>query len=276
MTDLYAVFGNPISQTKSPYIHSLFATQSGQQLQYQAILGDLENFEQQVKQFFANGGKGCNVTVPFKERAFAMADRVSERAKLAGAANTLKLLHDGGLLADNTDGAGLVADLELNHVDLKDANVLLIGAGGAARGVIKPLIDAGIKTLTLCNRTVTKAKTLAEHFSEIAEIQVVELQHQPSQPYDLIINSTSASLERRLPGIDTSLIHAKVAVYDMVYGRKPTVFMEWAQANGALRVQDGLGMLVAQAAESFAIWRGLRPGVRKVLRELRRSAQGIG
>jgi len=272
--DQYVVFGNPIAQSKSPFIHTLFARQAAQRMNYEAQLVPLEAFRAAADQFFAQGGRGCNITVPFKEQAFAYADQLTERAQLAGAVNTLKKLDDGGILGDNTDGEGLVQDLLRHHVVLKEKRILLVGAGGAARGVILPLLAQQPASLTITNRTLTKAVELADLFASYGEVSALAMDNlSPSQPYDLIINSTSASLSQSLPGIPETLIHPDVVCYDMVYGQEQTTFNQWAAALGARQVIDGLGMLVGQAAESFLLWRGIRPGTEQVLRELRRSLQ---
>ncbi|MDO6707756.1 shikimate dehydrogenase [Photobacterium sp. 1_MG-2023] len=272
--DQYVVFGNPIAQSKSPFIHTLFARQTAQYMNYEAQLVPLEAFRDAADQFFAQGGRGCNITVPFKEQAFAYANQLTERAQLAGAVNTLKKLDDGGILGDNTDGEGLVQDLLRHHVGLKEKRILLVGAGGAARGVILPLLAQHPASLTITNRTLAKAVELADLFAPHGEVSALALDNLPEpQPYDLIINSTSASLSQSLPGIPEALIHPDVVCYDMVYRQTQTTFNQWAAQLGASQVIDGLGMLVGQAAESFLLWRGIRPGTEQVLRELRRSLQ---
>ncbi len=268
--DKYAVFGNPVHHSKSPFIHTLFAKQTQQQMTYEAIEAPLDEFATTVKAFMANGGKGCNVTVPFKEQAYAMASVLSERAKLAGAVNTLKVLDDGGLMGDNTDGAGLVADLHLNNISLSGARILLLGAGGAARGTILPLLQQQPEKIDIANRTVSKAETLAQLFADYGKVAPIALAD-VCDYYDVVINSTSASLSGELPPVCQQLNVAGAAVYDMAYGKQPTVFVEWAKQSGAVKAIDGLGMLVAQAAESFTVWRGIRPGMRQVLRELNRN-----
>lgn len=268
--DKYAVFGNPISHSKSPFIHTLFAKQTQQQMSYEAIEAPVGGFEESVKAFFANGGRGCNVTLPFKENAFAMVSLLSERAKLAGAVNTLKLLDDGAILGDNTDGAGLVADLHLNGVSLSEKRILMIGAGGAARGAVQPLLEQAPACLHIANRTVNKAETLAELFAEYGDIKALSSDEVEGY-YDVVINSTSASLSGELPPVCNKLDVKEAAVYDMAYGKEPTVFVNWAKEHGAHKAIDGLGMLVAQAAESFTIWRGIRPSAKQVLRELNKN-----
>ncbi|MEE1675945.1 shikimate dehydrogenase [Agarivorans aestuarii] len=268
--DLYAVFGNPISQSKSPFIHTLFARQTQQELSYTAKEPADDGFVEALANFWQQGGKGCNVTAPFKEQAFKAAQQHTERALLAGAVNTLKLTDDGLILGDNTDGAGLVADLIANFGELKDLRVLLLGAGGAARGVIRPLLDEQVSELVIVNRTVAKAEALAERFSEFGKISSSSFEDLSGQ-FDIVINSTSAGLKGQLPPLKAELIQANTCCYDMTYSADVTAFNAWASEQGAAKVVDGLGMLVGQAAESFAVWRGIRPGSRQVLRELRRN-----
>ena len=269
--DLYAVFGNPVSHSKSPLIHSLFAEQTAQQLSYQAIVAPLDGFAPALQQFFAAGGKGCNVTVPFKEQTFALATQLTARAQLAGAVNTLTLTTQGEWLGDNTDGVGLVSDLQ-RYLDLTDKRVLLLGAGGAARGVVGPLLAENIAQLVIANRTPAKAQTLVDIFTAAAEygsmLSACEFSELKGS-FDIIINATSASLAGTIPPINASLIHTETLCYDMMYGAQQTAFNHWAEQQGAGLAIDGLGMLVGQAAESFAIWRGVKPAVEPVLAQLR-------
>lgn len=267
--DKYAVFGNPIAHSKSPLIHTEFAKQTEQKLQYTAIKADIGGFAEAVNAFRQQGGKGCNVTVPFKEDAFKLADKISERAQLAEAVNTLILNDDGSISADNTDGAGLVSDLK-NHNAPLSGRILLIGAGGAARGVIKPLLDCTPEQLVIFNRTQSKAELLAEHFSEFGNISAMDSQQLADcAGFDLVINSTSASLSEQLPQVPTNIFKVGGFAYDMAYGNKPTVFVNWALENGCQQALDGLGMLVGQAAVSFEIWRGVKPAEDKVIKQLR-------
>ncbi|WP_428774001.1 shikimate dehydrogenase [Vibrio sp.] len=271
--DHYAVFGNPIGHSKSPFIHTLFARQTNQAMHYTAELAPVGGFVTAVSEFFASGGKGCNVTVPFKEVACEFATRLTERARLAGAVNTLKKLDDGEILGDNTDGEGLVQDLLLHQVALQGARILLIGAGGAARGVIKPLLDQQPASITITNRTFSKAEQLAQIFSKHGPVDALPMQSVYGG-YDVIINSTSASLDGKLPEISSSIFRAGGVAYDMMYGKGQTVFNHWALENGCAHAYDGLGMLVGQAAESFMLWRGLRPGTKQILREMRKNLEG--
>ncbi|MDV7105744.1 shikimate dehydrogenase [Vibrio sp. TH_r3] len=272
--DKYVVFGNPISQSKSPFIHTLFARQTMQKMQYSKCEPEENGFLAAVTAFFEQGGRGCNVTAPFKEEAYQFADRLTERAKLAGAVNTLKKLDDGEIIGDNTDGEGLVQNLLQYQVSLKDSRILLLGAGGAARGVIKPLLDQQPYQLTLVNRTVEKAEQLAEIFMPFGKINV-EHMDRVNAPFDLVINSTSASLYKQLPDVSSSIFSPTTTAYDMSYGAGMTVFNQWARNNGVAQAYDGLGMLVGQAAESFMLWRGLRPGTKQILRELRKNLEGL-
>lgn len=272
--DKYAVFGNPISQSKSPFIHTLFARQTNQNLEYTAKTAPPEEFAAAAEAFFAEGGKGCNITAPFKEQAFQFADRLTERAKLAGAVNTLKKLDDGEIIGDTTDGAGLVQDLLAMQVELKDARILLIGAGGAARGVIQPLLEQNPQQLVITNRTYSKAQQLAEMFESFGNISAAPMDN-VGQAYDVVINASSSGLHGDLPAISADIFDANSTCYDMVYGKGVTRFNQWALDNGAAKAFDGLGMLVGQAAESFMLWRGLRPGTKQILRELRKNLEGL-
>ncbi|WP_261816299.1 shikimate dehydrogenase [Vibrio gallicus] len=275
LIDQYAVFGNPIQQSKSPFIHTLFARQTNQSLRYTAKQPLPGEFQQAVVQFFnEQGGKGCNVTAPFKHDAYTFADRLTERAKLAGAVNTLKKLDDGEIIGDNTDGEGLVQDLLQYQVSLEGARILIIGAGGAVRGVLKPLLDNNPASIIIANRTFAKAEVLAGEFKEYGNISAQSLDN-VDQAFDVVINSTSAGLSGELPQISPAIFSATTVSYDMIYGSGNTHFNEWALANGAAKAYDGLGMLVGQAAESFMLWRGIRPGARQVLRELRKNLEGV-
>jgi len=270
--DLYAVVGHPISHSKSPRIHSLFASQTGEAVEYTAIQAPLDDFAGTVREFFDRGGQGLNVTVPFKEQAWQLADQRTERAENAGAANTLYRDDQGRLTADNTDGVGLVRDLTVNHrVPLAGARILVLGAGGAVRGVLGPILVEQPAALTIANRTPAKAETLAQLFAPVAsgaDVTAVGFD-QPDQPYDVIINGTSASLQGDLPPLSATVIGSDTVVYDMMYSLQTTPFNQWALDLGARRVFDGLGMLVEQAAESFRIWRGVRPDAAPVIEVLR-------
>lgn len=269
--DQYVVFGNPIGHSKSPLIHRLFADQTGQQLEYNTLLAPLDDFTDCARGFFKQG-RGANVTVPFKEEAYRMVDSLTARARRAGAVNTLIKLADGSLQGDNTDGAGLVRDLTVNAgVQLSGKRILLLGAGGAVRGVLEPLLAHNPTSLVIANRTVEKAECLAREFAVQGPVAASGFTWL-KEPVDLIINATSASLAGELPSISPSLIEpGKTVCYDMMYGKEPTPFCQWAAEHGAAQVLDGLGMLAEQAAEAFFIWRGVRPDTGPVLDELRRQ-----
>jgi shikimate dehydrogenase len=271
MTDRYVVIGHPIAHSKSPAIHQAFAAQTGQELRYDTLLSPLDDFAGTWQAFRAAGGCGANVTVPFKEEAWALCQQLSHRARLAGAVNTLSLTATGELLGDNTDGLGLVQDICVNAGwSLANKRVLLLGAGGAARGVIQPLLAAGVSTLWIANRSVEKAQTLAALFAQEGAVQALALADlsQVHEPVDVIINATSASLHGERLALPGSLVHADTVAYDMMYGRD-TAFLQWAREHGVQHRRDGLGMLVEQAAEAFFIWRGVRPHTQEILRALR-------
>jgi len=272
MTDRYAVIGNPIEHSRSPEIHAAFAAQTGQDMRYERILGDLEEFESDVADFFAAGGRGLNVTVPFKERAFQLADELSERAQSAGAVNTLIPLADGRLRGDNTDGVGLVRDLGCNHrFDFAGARILLLGAGGASRGVLRPLLAEAPEVLVVANRTAAKAEALASDMALLGPVEGCGLDALAGRQFDLIINATAAGLDDEVPPIPDDCLAPGGWSYDMMYGRAPTAFVRWATAHGAVKSLDGLGMLVEQAAESFYLWRGVQPLTDTVIATLRRG-----
>ncbi len=275
--DRYGVFGNPIGHSKSPQIHRQFAEQTGQSLTYEPLLAPLDDFSGFARAFFSTGGMGANVTVPFKEQAFALADQLSVRARRAGAVNTLKQLTDGTLLGDNTDGAGLVRDLLQNAgINLQGQRILLLGAGGAVRGVLEPLLAEQPVALIIANRTVEKAEQLAHEFADLGPV-VASGFDWLDQPVDLIINGTSASLGGEVPPLAASLIKpGHTRCYDMMYGRELTPFNRWAGGLGALQTLDGLGMLVEQAAEAFFLWRGVRPQTAAVRDSLRQQLTAVG
>jgi shikimate dehydrogenase len=272
MSDLYAVMGNPINHSKSPQIHSAFAEQTEQDLIYSAILVPLEKFKEEADNFFRTG-MGLNVTVPFKEDAWQYADTYSSRALRAGAVNTLIKKEDGSIHADNTDGIGMVRDITFNNgCAIKGKRVLVLGAGGAVRGILEPVLEEKPEEVVIANRTVSKAQALAEDFSDIGKISGCGFD-QVEGEFDLIINGTSASLSGDLPPIPESVIHAHTTCYDMMYGAEPTVFNQWAAGLNAGATLDGLGMLVEQAAESFKAWRGVRPESATVIQSMREALQ---
>ncbi|WCN07475.1 shikimate dehydrogenase [Marinomonas mediterranea] len=264
--DQYVVVGNPIAHSKSPAIHAEFAKQTDQSVYYGTLLGEEERFEAQVRDFFSEGGKGMNVTVPFKERAFAMCDVLSKRAELAGAVNTLMLGKNGEIYGDNTDGAGMVRDIvHVLNQPLKGKRILIIGAGGAVRGVLEPVLAQAPLSVTVANRTVSKAEALGKIFDCVASsFDALE------GTFDVIINGSSASLSGQLPPLKDELVGAHTWCYDMMYGKEPTVFLKWAETLGA-KGADGLGMLVGQAAEAFFVWRHVRPEQAPVIEQLRRE-----
>lgn len=272
--DSYGVMGNPIGHSRSPQIHAQFARQTGQHLTYEAILVDLGGLEQAVGNFQGSGGKGLNITVPFKEDAFRLVDDLSLRAKRAQAVNTIKIREDGSLLGENTDGVGLVRDLTDNlKFPIKDKNILVLGAGGAVRGVLAPLLSNDPVKLILANRTVSKAEALAISFGDLGVVAASSFERL-SGPFDLIINGTAASLAGELPPLPDGLVTSDTLCYDMMYSAEPTPFMLWGSAQGAGRVADGLGMLVEQAAESFKIWRGAEPDTGSVIAAIRAELSG--
>ncbi|MDX6917340.1 shikimate dehydrogenase [Pectobacterium carotovorum] len=260
----FAVFGNPIAHSKSPRIHELFAAQTGITLTYERILAPLDDFERMLRQYFLDGAGGANVTAPFKERAFAEADERSECAALAGAVNTLKRLSDGRLFGDNTDGIGLLSDLQRLALVKPSDRVLLVGAGGAARGVIQPLLAYGC-TVVLTNRTFSKADELVKVFSGIGDIKAVALDDLHGQSFDLIINATSSGMYDSIPNLPPELISPETGCYDMFYLPQLTPFLSWCVQHGAIRYADGLGMLVGQAAHAFKLWHGVMPDVEPVI-----------
>ena len=265
MTDRYAVFGHPIAHSKSPQIHAAFARQTGQDMTYEAILAPLDGFAECVAQFIAAGGRGANVTVPFKEEAFKLATRLSPRAQRAGAVNTLKFDAED-IVGDNTDGAGLVADITRNlNCSLTEKHILLLGAGGAARGVIEPLLDQQPAALVVANRTVSRAQELAELFGHGITACSFEA---ADGPFDIVINATAASLAGELPPLSPRIFTDNSLAYDMMYGRD-TPFLSFARTHGATATSDGLGMLIEQAAEAFFVWRGERPETAAVIAALR-------
>jgi len=267
MTDRYAVFGHPIAHSKSPRIHAEFARQTGQDLSYEAILAPLDGFAAAVQAFRAADGKGANVTVPFKEQAFELATRRTARAEAAGAVNTLKF-EDDEILGDNTDGAGLVADLTRNlSLSLAGRRILLLGAGGAGRGVVLPLLGERPASLFIANRTADKALALARRFAAAGPVEGGGFEALPGRQFDLVINATAASLAGELPPLPDEVFAPGALAYDMMYGQD-TPFLAFARAHGA-RVADGLGMLVEQAAEAFLLWRGVRPATAPVIALLR-------
>jgi len=263
----YAVIGQPVAHSKSPEIHARFAAQTGQQMVYERLAPPLDGFAQTVHDFRRKGGRGANVTLPFKLEAHHLATVLSARAQAAGAVNTLKFDGDA-IYGDNTDGIGLVTDIVDNAgIELAGSSILLLGAGGAARGVILPLLERAPARLVVANRTPARAIELARRFESQGPIAARDFAGLHT-PFDVIINATSASLEAEVPPLPDAVFQSGTFSYDMMYAAQPTVFMRFAAARGA-RARDGLGMLVEQAAESFFLWRGVRPATAPVLAELR-------
>lgn len=269
----FAVFGNPIAHSKSPRIHALFANQTGIEHTYGTVLAPRDEFEPYLDTFFAGGAQGANITTPFKEQAFAKADELTERAAMAGAVNTLKKLNNGRLLGDNTDGIGMLSDLiRLNMLNEND-RVLLVGAGGAARGVILPLLSHHCQ-VTLVNRTYSRAEHLCELFKGKGEIRAVPMNGLDNEKFDLIINATASGIQGEIPDLPSSLLAANPHIYDMYYQLGATPFISWAQAHGVSACSDGLGMLVGQAAHAFYLWHGVMPDIEPVLKQLKQDLRG--
>ncbi len=272
--DQYVVIGNPVAHSKSPAIHAQFAAQTGESIAYERLAAPLDDFAACVQHFMQSGGRGANVTVPFKLEAFALATQLTPRAQAAGAVNTLSF-EDGRIVGDNTDGVGLVRDIVHNAgVVLEGRRILLLGAGGAARGVVMPLLAERPQQLVVANRTFARAQELVQSFPAAASVLKAAAFDDLSGQFDVIINATSASLSADLPAVPATLFGPQVFVYDMMYAATPTVFMQWAAQHGAC-VRDGLGMLVEQAAESFFVWRGARPDTAPVYAALRAQLAGV-
>ena len=270
MTDRYAVTGNPVAHSKSPWIHTEFARQTHQDMAYERIEAPLDGFARTLDEFRAAGGRGTNVTLPFKQEAFAYVTEASDRARDAGAVNTFKFDH-AHVQGDNTDGVGLVNDIRKNlGWEIKDRRVLLVGAGGAARGVIGPLLALHPRIVAITNRTFSKAEGIALHFAAAGNVKVIAQADLPGHQFDIIINATAASLENKLPMVPCGAFAESSLAYDMMYGRPITPFLALAQQAGAI-VADGLGMLVEQAAEAFLLWHGVRPDTGPVLQQIRHS-----
>ncbi|WP_219096353.1 shikimate dehydrogenase [Pseudomonas sp. UMAB-40] len=268
--DRYVVIGNPIGHSKSPLLHIVFAQQTAQHMEYGALLSPLDDFAGCAARFF-QGGLGANVTVPFKEEAYQLVSKLTDRALRAGAVNTISKLADGSLLGDNTDGAGLLRDLRHAGVSIEGKRILLLGAGGAARGSLEPLLAEHPAAVVIGNRTIEKAEALAMQFADLGPVTASRFESL-HEPFDLIINATSASLNGTMPPIKECLIApGRTVCYDMMYGKDATVFCRWAIENHAALQMDGLGMLVEQAAEAFYLWRGVRPQTAPVQEQIRRK-----
>ena len=272
--DKYAVFGNPIKQSRSPAIHAAFAAQCGESIQYRAVRVEEGGFAGAARRFFDNGGRGLNVTVPFKQDAFAFADRHSDRARRAGAVNTLSLAEDGAIEGDNTDGIGMLRDMVANlGWVVQGRRLLVIGAGGAVRGVLAPLLRERPRDVLIVNRTAARARDLADAFADLGAVEGGGLDLIGERQFDLVINASSAGLSGEMPDLPATLLTERSCCYDMLYGAERTPFMRWAAHHAAWAVADGLGMLVEQAAESFYIWRHFRPETRPVINQIRLSME---
>jgi shikimate dehydrogenase len=268
--DKYAVIGNPIKHSRSPEIHAAFARQTDEAIEYGRILGSLEDFAGDVRRFLAEGGRGLNVTVPFKEKAWRLANELSPRAHTAGAVNTLIRLEDNSLRGDNTDGAGLVRDLTVNQgFRLLGKRILMLGAGGAVRGVMRPLLEQQPRRVIIANRTAVKAYSLATGLSQYGPVAGCGFDELEGMQFDLIVNGTAAGLSGEVPAIPGDILAKGGWCYDMLYSREATAFQCWGREHQAARSLDGLGMLVEQAAESFNLWRGILPETAPVIAMLR-------
>lgn len=271
MTDLYAVFGNPINHSKSPHIHRHFAEQTGQDMTYTKQLVGQDEFEQAANEFFSKGGKGLNITMPFKLDAYRFAHQLTQRARRAGAVNTLALRTDGSILGDNTDGIGMIHDMHNLGWELRGKRVLVLGAGGAVRGILQPLLEQDPQEVVIVNRTFHKAEELANSFHDLGEVRALRLEDIQGQQFDIVINGTSTSMQGELPPLPDDVLAPGACCYDMAYGAEPTLFLQWASVHKAASVADGLGMLVGQAAEAFYLWRQIRPEVVPVITAMRRQ-----
>ncbi|MEH6548560.1 MAG: shikimate dehydrogenase [Pseudomonadales bacterium] len=270
MTDVYAVFGNPIAHSKSPLIHAAFARQTDQEIAYERQLVAVGEFASAARAFFEAGGKGLNITQPFKLDAYEYADKLTRGARQAGAVNTLIMGEDGTVLGETTDGVGMVRDIMVNQTwQMADKRILLLGAGGAVRGVLGPILGERPQQLTVANRTPLKAEQLARGFAAEGNIAGCGFDELEGQEFDLVINGTSASLAGEMPPLPDGLLAPAAYCYDMMYGAEPTVFLAWARQQGAAGWVDGLGMLVEQAAESFTLWRAVRPDTATVIADMR-------
>lgn len=270
--DRYAVMGNPVTHSKSPQIHALFAAQCGQHLTYDKLLVPLDGFAAALDAFQAGGGKGCNITLPFKEQAWALADLRSERAEAAGAVNTFLFDDQGRRYGDNTDGVGLIRDLRDNHhTRLTDSRVLILGAGGAVHGLLPTLLQERPAEVVIANRTLSRAQQLAALFAGTVPVRAVSFTDVAGEaPFQVVINGTSTGLSGDVPPLPPAAV-ADTVCYDMLYGDEPTPFLQWAAQHKAARTIDGLGMLVEQAAEAFFLWRGVRPATAPVIAALRQA-----
>jgi shikimate dehydrogenase len=273
MIDQYGVVGHPVAHSWSPFIHGLFARETGQAISYRLYDFTPEEFKARVREFFRLGGRGLNITLPHKIAAVEMTSELTPRAAHSGAVNTLAMQKDGTILGDNTDGAGLVRDLcdNLGLVIIR-RRILIVGAGGATRGVIAPLLALEPAELIIANRTPDRARDLAAAFAKLGPVQGMSISDVNGGPYDLVINATSASLSGDVPPMSNTVVGPETVCYDMAYGKNETPFLQWSQRRGCARAVQGWGMLVEQAAESFRVWRGLKPGTATVLAALKERA----
>ena len=270
--DRYGVMGHPIDHSWSPFIHGLFAKQTGQNLSYRLFDVTPEKFRSSALEFFTGGGRGLNITVPHKSAAAELVNRLTPRAEQAGAVNTILIDEHDELLGDNTDGAGLITDLVVNlAVELSGQRILILGAGGATRGVLAPLLEARPAHVVIANRTAGRAMELAEEFADLGALHGCGFDALAAEPFDLIINATSASLHGEVPLVPARIIAKHTVCYDMAYGKGDTSFTRWAREHHARNAFKGWGMLVEQAAESFLLWRGVRPDTRPILEALAAS-----
>jgi len=269
MTDQYYVIGNPVEHSKSPEIHRQFAVQTKQTMYYGKFLAPVGGFAESLAALIDEGIRGANVTVPFKEDAFMCCHHMTHRAERARAINTLIIGDDGKCFGDNTDGVGLLTDLTQNHsLDISQQRILVLGAGGAVRGILEPLLDQNPDRIVIANRTPGKARSLARDFSDLGEISGCGFDDLKNRQFDLIINGTSAGLQGKVPPVAPGVLRKGSITYDLMYGREPTAFVQWGRHAGAAEALDGIGMLVEQAAESFYLWRAKRPDTRAVIRDL--------
>ena len=267
--DRYAVVGYPVKHSRSPFIHGMFAKQCDQVISYQLMEVSPAQLDTEIKRFFESGGKGLNITVPHKQTVMSSLQFQTPRAEFAGAVNTIVLLQDGALLGDNTDGVGLLNDLTQNlHFDLRDSRILMLGAGGAARGVLAPLLQQAPAEIIIANRNIARADELVEEFMTLGTLSSVRFNDIEPHTFDLIVNATSASLQGEMPELPAGIVSERTLCYDMAYGKDDTVFTAWAKQHGAADAVQGWGMLVEQAAESFFLWRGVRPDTKPVLQAL--------
>ncbi|MFP3019752.1 MAG: shikimate dehydrogenase [Arsenophonus sp.] len=264
----FAVFGNPVTHSKSPLIHKLFSQQTGIKYNYGKKLVPLNKFEEKLNDFFCQGGKGANITLPFKELAYHKVDELTEQAKISGSVNTIKKLNNHRLLGHNTDGIGLILDLEHLNFIKNGMHILVIGAGGAARGIIAPILNYGCR-ITITNRTFNKANKLVKQFSAIGDINSLMIESIYSDEYDLIINTTSSGIFGEVPNISSNIFKKNIFCYEMFYCLNETPFITLAKTHGVLKYANGIGMLVCQAAFSFKLWHGKLPDISFVLRRLK-------